>query len=309
MKNTARFLARLYPAGWRARYGEELEALLEDSSAGFGSSFDLLKGAVKMQLSLPSFPKLALFLSFAGILAGFGVSFLVTPTYVSEAVMEYEVSPAGSTANGIGSALREHVMASQNEVLSRTSLKFLIEDPRLDLYPEERAKWPLEDVIEKMRTKDLKITALGERAPAAGDVGYLPVEISFAYRDPHKAQQAVQVLLTRFQESNLTRQRQPAALNRQRSTEQVARLEARITVLEKRLGIAPGSSEPAIAAPVEFAVFNLGVVDAPTLPQLPAKPNRVVFMAGGLAAGMAAALVIAIFRRRPPPIPFPAELA
>ena len=35
MKRVALLLIRLYPANWRARYGEEFKALLEESSAGF----------------------------------------------------------------------------------------------------------------------------------------------------------------------------------------------------------------------------------------------------------------------------------
>ena len=167
-----------------------------------------------MQLSMPSFPKLALLLSVAGMLVGFGVSFLMTPRYVSTAVMTYEET---SNATDVNPTLREHVLAVQNEVLSRTSLSFLIQDPRLDLYPEERRKMPLEDVIDRMRQRDIKIRILDL---AHGDSqNYWALEVSYSYRDPHKAQATVQTLLTRFQESNMARQRGRAVLTKERSSD------------------------------------------------------------------------------------------
>jgi hypothetical protein len=96
VKGVAQLLIRLYPAGWRARYGEEFEALLEDSSAGWPAVLDLLKGAIKMQFSVPSFPKLALMLSITGLLIGLVVSSLLKPIYVSEAVVYLEGNVPGS---------------------------------------------------------------------------------------------------------------------------------------------------------------------------------------------------------------------
>ena len=143
----ARFLICFYPASWRERYGEEFKALLEDSSASASSVFDLLKGALKMQLNVPAFPKLALLLSIAGLLTGLGISFLVTPRYVSSGVLAFDA--------GHVSATDLRVLA--NDVLSRTAMFRIMMDPRLNLYPEERARLPLEDVIERMRHQDIHI--------------------------------------------------------------------------------------------------------------------------------------------------------
>ncbi len=305
MKRVALFLIRLYPADWRARYGEEFETLLEDSPAGFSSLFDLLKGAIKMQLSAPSFPKLALLLSLAGLVVGFGISFLLTPQYVSEAVMTYEGT---SNAADVNPSLREHFFAVQNEVLSRTSLSFLIRDPRLDLYREERRKMPLEDVIDRMRRQDVKIRAL--ELPGVANRNYEAFEISYSYRDPRKAQQTVRTLVYRFMESNVARQERDRAVSPPRhSSDQVSQMEARIAVLEKRLGIAPGQSASGEARTVAPRAINLNVVDSPSLPQLPSYPDRSKVSAMGFASGFVLAAVIAIFRRRPGPIPFPAATA
>jgi uncharacterized protein involved in exopolysaccharide biosynthesis len=48
-----------------------------------------------MHLSVPSFPKLALMLSITGLLAGLVVSSVVTPTYISQAMLQV-TGPTGS---------------------------------------------------------------------------------------------------------------------------------------------------------------------------------------------------------------------
>jgi len=73
MNRVARSLIRLYPAAWCKRYGAEFEAMLEDVPQGWSAVFDLSKGAIRMQLSMPSFPKLALILSLVGLAVGLGV--------------------------------------------------------------------------------------------------------------------------------------------------------------------------------------------------------------------------------------------
>jgi hypothetical protein len=48
----ARCLLALYPRAWRARYGDEILALLADTGLGFGGSVDLLVGATREHLQI-----------------------------------------------------------------------------------------------------------------------------------------------------------------------------------------------------------------------------------------------------------------
>ena len=55
MRRCIRPAARLYPHVWRARYGEEFDALLEDARASPREFVDVLTGAAKMQLAKGSY--------------------------------------------------------------------------------------------------------------------------------------------------------------------------------------------------------------------------------------------------------------
>jgi hypothetical protein len=69
IKRLAWMMAALYPAAWKKRYGDELDALIEDAGGGWRVISDLLKEAVKMQLKTWSSGKLALVFGISGLLA------------------------------------------------------------------------------------------------------------------------------------------------------------------------------------------------------------------------------------------------
>jgi succinoglycan biosynthesis transport protein ExoP len=142
---------------------------------------------------------------FAGLVISVVVAFLVQNTYISQATLQITPKQVSESIvkTTINQELTERIGQMQQEILSRTSLSSIITDPRLDLYKEERASQPLEDVIETMRARDIHISIdslPGERRASA-------FQISFAYRDRTKAHDTVQTLITKFQEANLTSQR------------------------------------------------------------------------------------------------------
>jgi hypothetical protein len=57
MKSIVRILAMLYPASWRARYGAEFEALLDDVSPSSRQALDVFLGAMSMQITTWNFGK------------------------------------------------------------------------------------------------------------------------------------------------------------------------------------------------------------------------------------------------------------
>lgn len=206
MNRIAKWMLRMYPAAWRARYGDEVDALLADTGADARVVADLLKGGVRMQFSTWSFAKLAVVLGIAGVMLGGAASFLITPVYVSHATLE--LTPA--TAEYI-------VRQTEPAILSRTSLAGIVNAyqvhvgsvPQLELYEHERKVMPLEDVIEKMRSDvrfDL-IDSPGEREKSAA------FRISFQYPDPAKARLVTATLVDKFRNESFQQGLDEAAGN------------------------------------------------------------------------------------------------
>ena len=138
------------------------------------------------------------------------VAFVLPNTYISTAVMR--ITPSQISANIVPTThnqqLTERIMTMQQDILSRTSLSNIIQDPRLDLYKSDRASRPLEDVIETMRTRDIAIRIIELPGSILERRGASAFNISFSYPDAHKAQQVVQTMMTKFTEVNLTSQRE-----------------------------------------------------------------------------------------------------
>ncbi len=91
MKRLIRFVACLYPASWRARYGVEFEALLEDLDPNWRTFLDTLKGGLDMQVSTWKTGKLLAATGIAGILIGLCVSLTVPRQYASTATIRIVV--------------------------------------------------------------------------------------------------------------------------------------------------------------------------------------------------------------------------
>jgi uncharacterized protein involved in exopolysaccharide biosynthesis len=136
----------------------------------------------------------------AGIVIATVVAFVMPNVYVSQAEMEITPAQVSETIvkSTVNQRLNDRIIQMEQEILSRTVLSQIIQDPRLDLYKPERAKEPLEDVIEKMRTNDIKIKI----ESSADNRGASAFFISFQYPDRTKARDTVQALVTKFTDQN-----------------------------------------------------------------------------------------------------------
>lgn len=291
---------RLYPGAWRARYGHEFAALLEDRRPEWSDLFDLLKGAVQMQFTVQEFARLAFVWSLAGLAAGAGISWLVTPTYVSTATMNI-LAPTAKAVPGVESPATAY-MQNVPVVTSRTVLSAIIQDPRLDLYKAMRATTPLEDVIEHMK-RDLTIEPLPRSIVSSPDL--LTFRIRFRYDDPRKAQAVVQTLVVKLQESSMARARQAGWMAAVPDSD-FHLLVARVALLEKMLGLPPKPEPNPYAPPaIDTSRFaRLEVLDPPSLPERSVAPNRTMFGLYGFGAGFLLATVLYVIRRSTvPPTP------
>src|SRR5580700_394639 len=148
--------------------------------------------------------------TFAGLVVAVVVAFLWPDTFVSEAVMRITPQQISErlVPSNISTQMAERLIAMQQQIESRTSLIELIQRPSLNLYPKERQRYPMEDVVQDMRNKAIRIQTVeigGGRVASA-------FPISFAYTDRFKAQAVVRELVTKFTESNVTVQHNQAKL-------------------------------------------------------------------------------------------------
>lgn len=117
----------------------------------------------------------------------------VPPRYVSAAVLRiYPQIILGIPAPNDGVAANAALHQVRDRVLTEQNLTELVRRPPFDLYPNERSRLPMEDVIQGMRQ------AIGlQRAPLGRD-STIQFQISFSYRDRFKAQAVVRELVSQF---------------------------------------------------------------------------------------------------------------
>jgi succinoglycan biosynthesis transport protein ExoP len=151
--------------------------------------------------------------TFAGLVISIVVAFLWPDTFISTALMRItpQQVPERLVPSAINSQMAERLTAMQQEILSRTSLTELIQRPSLNLYPRDRQRLPMEDVLDQMR-KDVTISMLDVATQGANRGLASAFVIRFKYTDKYKAQAVVRELVSKFSEQNVTVQRNQATL-------------------------------------------------------------------------------------------------
>jgi len=192
MRTLVRWAVMLYPAAWRARYGGELEVLMEDAGVRGGDVWDLVRGAMFMQMTSLNFGRIVMAFTLAGVLAA-GIWAVAQPRqYVSTAVMRISSPAALGTAENM--AKQQRLQRLQQEVLSRKSLAAIIQAQ--NLFQKERQQLPLEDVIQQMRNRNIQIRVMDVR-------GGTTFAVNYTSADPAEAQAAVRAIVTAMVEQNV----------------------------------------------------------------------------------------------------------
>jgi hypothetical protein len=195
MRHLAKYAIRLYPAAWRARYGCEVEALMEDTGVRAGDIWDLARGAIFMQMTSLSFPKIVAGFTLAGLLASGVWAAMQQPEYVSTAVMRLRpVTAADPAASKMAMQIR--LQRLQQDALSRHSLIDVIQSR--NLFRKERQQQPLEDIIEQMRSRNIRLQVVDSPGAATFSVQYTSA-------DPAEAQAAAQAIVAALIEQNVAK--------------------------------------------------------------------------------------------------------
>jgi uncharacterized protein involved in exopolysaccharide biosynthesis len=208
----------------------------------------------------PSYWKYALTTAALGAIAAALASFAFPNRYVSTAVLHLVSTDPRSAASA---ASGENMQEELRPVLSRDSLAEIIQRPELQLYAPERRRHSLDEVIQRMRDRDLRVTPLRDSPLGGRPTAF---RISFEYSDAAKAHSSVQALVAKFIEGAMPEQFVTFA------------------------STAASQRKPATA--------YLEVLDTASMPERPVSPNRAAIGAGGGLAGLLLGLAIARLRRR-----------
>jgi len=188
MRPLIHFFAMLYPPRWRQRYGAEFDVLIDDASPTAKTALNVFTGAISMQIRMWKVGKILAVGGLAGALVALGIALAMPKQYTSISVVKITPSSPQEMADNINS------MA--NSILSRRSLTQTVNV--LGLYQSQRARMPIEDVIDMMH-RNIAIRPVrpaGSTIPAA-------FAIDFNYSDPLLAQKVTQDLTGKFIQENV----------------------------------------------------------------------------------------------------------
>src|SRR5579884_209734 len=140
--------------------------------------------------------------TFLGLVIGVVAAFLWPDTSVSTATIRVVPPqvPEALVQTNLNMDMTNHVMAMAQTIMSRSNLTTLINT--LNLYPQKKARVPLEDIIEQMQKKDVSIGAVQNTEGGGGKGAVTAFQISFRYFDRHMAQRVTEDLVSRFLTEN-----------------------------------------------------------------------------------------------------------
>ena len=252
--------ASLYPAWWRARYGPEFDALLEDVNPGAGTFVNIVKGALLMQFSRLDLARSAA----ASLLVGVGVAGAVlfaTPRHFAS-TMAIEWHATHETA---------WPGATRPDALGFTDRNLAQVIDKLGLYPEERGSRPAAEVVNRFR-RNISVT---RSVPAGQDRPQAQASADGVLRD-----RGLLTLLFTYPDGP-TAEKVVNALGQIVVTENLRRVEANSAAEPDR----GGSVRVRITEPARHDKTG---------------PNLVAVMGAGLGAAALAAAGMFVLRRRTP---------
>lgn len=139
---------------------------------------------------------------FAALVISVVTAFLWPDTYISTAIIRVVPPqvPEIYVPSNITTDMQSRVNSMEQTILSRATLTNLITTQ--GLYPKERARKPLDDVIEDMRGKDIRISNVQLLTTTQAKQNYPAFSVSFSYNNRFTAQRVATDLVARFLEEN-----------------------------------------------------------------------------------------------------------
>ncbi len=171
--------------------------------------------------------------AFAGLVIAFVVAFLWPDTYVSSATIRIVPPqvPASLVPTNVAQGMGDRINSMYQQITSKQNLGNMVNT--YNLYPRERQRKPMEDIVEQMR----RGVNLGAITPIGGDGSrqMAAFQISFVYDNRLLAQKVVQDLVSRFMTENTKQRTNQSILTTQFLKDQFDSAKRDLETLESKL--------------------------------------------------------------------------
>jgi polysaccharide chain length determinant protein (PEP-CTERM system associated) len=140
--------------------------------------------------------------TFAALVVAVVVAHLWPDTFISTAVVRVVPPqvPEAFVPTNVNLEMSQRINSMAQQILSRSTLTNIINT--YGLYPRDRARLPMEDVVENMRRDDVRISNVVNFTTSEGKRQVPAFQISFAYENRVTAQKVCQDLVSRFINEN-----------------------------------------------------------------------------------------------------------
>lgn len=137
----------------------------------------------------------------AGLVISVVVAFLWPDTFVSSAMIRVlpPQVPEGLLSMPLTVDMGQRVNQMTQSILSRANLTNIINT--YQLYPREKRRMPIEDIIEEMRGKSIRVNQIGGGGLQAGKT--MAFSVSFQYENRFTAQRVCADLVSKFIDENV----------------------------------------------------------------------------------------------------------
>lgn len=173
--------------------------------------------------------------AFAALVISVVVAFFWPDTYISEAVIRVVPPqvPERYVPSNVNMEMAQRVTAMTQSVMSRARLIDMVQSH--GLYPRDRNRLPMEDIIEKMRRGISIGNVRPLREQVAGRGLSSAFKIEFAYENRYLAQKVVQDLVSRFIDESITTRASQSVMTTDFLREQLDEAKGELDAIENRL--------------------------------------------------------------------------
>lgn len=172
--------------------------------------------------------------AFIGLVLGVVVAYLWPDSYMSSGMIRVvpPVVPQRLVQANVSQEMSQRVNQLYQEIVSRPNLIDLIQS--FNLYPAERKRLPIEDVVELMR-KDINISPLRGLSSRGDRTGAAAFNISYRYSDRRQTQRVTERLITKFIDEGFSSRTKQSVLTTQFLRDQVETAKRELDEIENKI--------------------------------------------------------------------------